>query len=500
MASAYRYVSHYDSYPQVSDMPASSFPKDSALNTTRTEKDLIGHLDIPFNALYGIHTARALDNFTLSERQIAPSLIHAFGYVKEAAARTNHAQGAWAKDSAKANAIFQACQELARGQHDSAMVVDALQGGAGTSTNMNANEVIANRAIQILGGTLGDKTRVSPLEDINLHQSTNDAYPTALKIALITDLQRMTPKLKALIDAFSAKEKEFARTIKIGRTQLQDAVFITLGREMKAYAEVLRRDLSRFKTAEESLYTVNLGGTAIGTGITAPLSYIQAVVPKLAELSGLPLKQADDLVDNTQNVDAFIQVSSALKTCAANLIKITTDLRLLSSGPEAGFNEIILPARQAGSSIMPGKVNPVIPEAVIQIGIRLIGYDHQVTLAASMGILELNAFLPLVADCLTDGIQLLGAAADMLRSKCVEGIAFNETKSQCLKDSPIALLTALVPIVGYDRAVNLVHEAKAKNMSIRQAVLASGIMKEEAFEALLSPECVMRLGSPDQKS
>ncbi|HAX91583.1 MAG TPA: aspartate ammonia-lyase, partial [Rhodospirillaceae bacterium] len=356
----------------------------------RQEKDLLGYGDVPADALFGIHTVRAIENFPITGRDVHPALIHAFGAVKGASAKTNRALGFWAHEPAKADAILQACQEMADGLLDQHIVVDALQGGAGTSTNMNVNEVLANRALQIMGSALGDYTRIHPLDDINMHQSTNDAYPTALKLAVITRLQNLKLCLSALQEAFREKEKQFADIVKIGRTQLQDAVLTTLGREMGAYAEALSRDECRFTHAEKKLRIINLGGTAIGTGMAAPFPYISRATDQLSEMTGQAFIRAPNLIDNTQNADVFVETSGILKTCAATLIKIATDLRLLSSGPDGGFGEIFLPARQAGSSIMPGKVNPVIPETITQAAIRMIGYDHEITIAAMMGNLELN--------------------------------------------------------------------------------------------------------------
>ena len=335
-------------------------------------------------------------------------LARAFGVVKLACARTNRALGVWDGDDAKADAIERACRELADGQLDEHIVVDRLQGGAGTSTNMNVNEVLANRALQILGEPLGDYERVSPLDDLNLHQSTNDTYPTALRLAAIELLHRLEEQIVALQEAFQAKEKEFAHVVKVGRTQYQDAVLTTLGREMGAYAEALNRDRWRIYKCEERLRVVNLGGTAIGTGFAAPRQYIFRVVDVLRELTSIGFARAENLTEATQNADVFVEVSGILKAYAATLLKISGDLRLLSSGPEAGLGEIRLPRRQAGSSIMPGKVNPVIPEAVSQAAMLVFGYDATIATAAGLGSLELNAFLPLVADCLLESLPPAG--------------------------------------------------------------------------------------------
>ena len=366
----------------------------------RRETDLLGTRDVPADALWGIHTLRAMENFPLANRPVHRRLVHAYGAVKLAAARTNHELGRW--DDATSAAIEAACREMIDGQLDQHVVVDALQGGAGTSTNMNVNEVLANRALQLLGRPLGDYDTLNPHDDLNLHQSTNDTYPTALRVAAIFALHDLERKAVALMEAFQEKEKQLADVVKIGRTELQDAVLVTLGREMAAYAEAIARDRWRIYKCEERLRVVNLGGTAIGTGLGAPRQYIFRVVEHLRQITGLGLARAENLVEATQNADAFVEVSGILRTLAANLLKIANDLRLLSSGPHAGLGEIRLPARQAGSSIMPGKVNPVIPEAVAQAAIAVMGHDQMILQAVGGGNLELSQFLPLVADSLLD--------------------------------------------------------------------------------------------------
>jgi len=462
---------------------------------TRNEKDLLGIDKVPAQALYGIHTVRAIQNFPIARRSVHTALIHAFGLVKGASAKTNRMLGAWTGDSPKADAIETACEEMSKGLLDEHIVVDALQGGAGTSTNMNVNEVLANRALQILGCDLGAYDRIAPLDDINLHQSTNDAYPTALKLATIVQLRKLRESVAALQKAFRAKENQFASVVKIGRTQLQDAVLTTLGREMKAYAEALGRDLVRLANCEQQLCAINLGGTAIGTGITAPIAYIAQAADMLHQMTGIAFVRAEDMIDNTQNADVFVEVSGALKTCAATMIKISTDLRLMSSGPDGGLGEIMLPARQAGSTIMPGKVNPVIPEAMTQASLRMIAYDHSITMAASMGNLELNAFLPLLADCLLDGIDLLANGMDSLRKNCVDGIIAHEKRCRSCIEGSTAILTTLVSQIGYSNAVKIVHDAAEQGKTVRQVVIEAGYMREEAFNDMLSPESVMRAGT-----
>ena len=366
---------------------------------TRLEKDLLGTKKIPAEALWGIHTARAVENFPILGKPVHPELIKAYGDVKLACAQTNNELGYW-KDAQKAEAIEKACFEMSQGLLNEHILVDALQGGAGTSTNMNVNEVLANRALQIITKPLGTYETISPLDNINLHQFTNDTYPTALKIAAIKILRKLEHSVLNLQEAFQQKEKEFAHIVKIGRTQLQDPVLTTLGREMSAYAEAFNRDRWRIYKCEERLRVVNLGGTAIGTGLGAPKQFIFRVVDQLRENTNIGLARSENLIDGTQNVDVFVEVSGILKACATNLLIISNDLRLLSSGPDAGFSEINLPQKQAGSSIMPAKINPVIPEAVAQAAMLVMGNDQIITQACSAGNLELNQFMPLIANAL----------------------------------------------------------------------------------------------------
>jgi aspartate ammonia-lyase len=464
----------------------------------RLEHDLLGEAPVPADALHGIHTERALDNFALSGRPPHPELVRAFGTVKLACATTNRALGAWADDPAQADAIERACREMADGLLDAHVVVDLLQGGAGTSTNMNVNEVLANRALEILGEPRGAYDRVSPADDLNLHQSTNDTYPTALRLAAIRLLHELEDRVVALQEAFQAKEQEFAHVVKVGRTQLQDAVLTTLGREMGAYAEALNRDRWRIYKCEERLRVVNLGGTAIGTGFAAPRQYVFRVVDTLRELTSLGFARAENLTEATQNADVFPEVSGILKAHAATLLKVAGDLRLMSSGPEAGLGEIRLPRRQAGSSIMPGKVNPVIPEAVTQVALLVMSYDQTIALAAGMGSLELNPFLPLVAACLLDSLTLLARADETLRRNCVEGIEADEARCRAHVQTSSAVATALVPALGYEGASALVAAALASGRTIRAVVLDEGVLTEEQLDELLTPEAVCRLGMPQQ--
>ena len=466
----------------------------------RTETDLLGQREVPADALWGIHTLRAVENFPLAGRPVHRGLVHAYGAVKLAAARTNHELGAW--DEPKFAAVESACQEMLDGKLDTHVIVDALQGGASTSTNMNVNEVLANRALQLLGRPLGDYAAVNPHDDINLHQSTNDTYPTALRVAAIAALRLLERNVIALFEAFQHKERQFADVVKIGRTELQDAVLVTLGHEMSAYAEPFARDRWRIYKCEERLRVVNLGGTAVGTTVGAPRAYVFRVVEQLRQITGLGLARAENLVEATQNADAFIEVSGILRTLAGNLLKIGNDLRLLSSGPHAGLGEIRLPARQAGSSIMPGKINPVIPEAVVQAAMAVLGHDQVIVQAASAGNLELNAFLPLVADSLLGSLDLLTRACDVFARLCVAGIEAD--RGQCrrhVRDST-ATLTALVERIGYEAAEHLAEHLTGSDeevqQNLRHLVVDHGLLTGEEFDELVSPERVMRLGSPGQ--
>jgi aspartate ammonia-lyase len=462
----------------------------------RIERDPLGEVAVPAGSLHGAHTERALENFPLDGRPVHTELARAYGTVKLACARTNRALGVWAGDDAKADAIERACRELADGLLDDDIVVDRLQGGAGTSTNMNVNEVLANRSLQLLGETPGDYDRVSPLDDLNLHQSTNDTYPTALRLAAIDLLHKLEEQVVSLQEAFQAKEQEFAHVVKVGRTQYQDAVLTTLGREMGAYAEALNRDRWRIYKCEERLRVVNLGGTAIGTGFAAPRQYIFRVVDTLRELTSIGFARAENLTEATQNADVFVEVSGILKAHAMTLFKISGDLRLMSSGPEAGIGEIRLPRRQAGSSIMPGKVNPVIPEAVTQVALLVAGYDGTIAMAAGLGSLELNAFLPLVASCLLQSLSLLARSDEVLRRFCVEGIEADEERCAAHVRASSAAATALVPGIGYDAACDVVAKAAERGSTIRDVVVADDLLTVEQYDELLSAEAVCRLGTP----
>lgn len=465
------------------------------MDQTRTETDWLGEKQIPAGALWGIHTARAVENFPLSGRKVHPELIKAFGEVKLACAQTNIQLGFWKDNSKKSSAIETACFEMSQGLLTEHILIDALQGGAGTSTNMNVNEVIANRTLQILGELPGSYEIISPLGDVNLHQSTNDTYPTALKIAAIRLLRLLEQNVFLLQESFQQNEKEFAHIVKIGRTQLQDAVLTTLGREMGAYAEAFNRDRWRIYKCEERLRVVNLGGTAIGTGLGAPRLFIFKVVDRLRENTGLGLARAENLIDATQNADVFVEVSGILKAHASNLLKISNDLRLLSSGPNAGLGEINLPPRQAGSSIMPGKVNPVIPEAVAQAAMKVMGNDLVITQACSSGNLELNPFMPLIADALLENLTILIAATSVLKEFCVSGITANDNVCREQVENSTATITALIPKIGYEKACEIAKSAKENHISIKAAILLTRLITESEFEEIISPESTCRLGN-----
>jgi aspartate ammonia-lyase len=466
------------------------------MNTTRIEHDLLGERELPAGALWGIHTLRAMENFPLAGRPVHRDLVHAFGAVKLACVRANHELGRW--DERTTEAIGAACEEMIRGELDDQAVVDALQGGAGTSTNMCVNEVLCNRALQLLGHTPGEYAVLHPLDDLNLHQSTNDTYPTALKVAAITLLRRLERSVVALQEAFQRKEKELAGVVKVGRTQMQDAVLTTLGREMSAYAEAFARDRWRIYKCEERLRVINLGGTAIGTGVGAPRRFIFRATEHLRSITGIGLARAENLIEATQNADVFVEVSGILKACAVNLLKVSGDLRLLSSGPDAGLGEINLPPRQAGSSIMPGKVNPVIPEAASQAAMQVMANDQAIAQACALGSLELNPFLPLVADCLCGSLNLLERAATILREHCVDGITANASRCARAVDGATATVTALLPAVGYEMALEIARRAREEGRPVRTVAVDGGYVTEAEFAELTSPEAVTRLGAVER--
>ena len=455
----------------------------------RIEEDSLGKIDVPVHAYWGSHTQRALVNFPLSGLKVNPGLIKALAMVKKAAAMANKELGYI--DELKAGAIIAACMEIIDGKFATQFPLDALQGGAGTSTNMNVNEVVANRAIELLGGARGDYKMVHPLEDVNLHQSTNDAYPTALKIAAICKVRALSEATAKLQGAFQNGETRFARIVKTGRTEMQPAVLMTLGAEFSAWAEALSRDRWRAFKCEERLRVVNIGGTAIGTGIGAPKTYIFLVIEKLREVTGLGLSRGENLPGETANSDSFVEVSAILKAQAATLAKIGNDLRLLNM-----LGEIKLPAMQPGSSIMPGKVNPVICEAAIQCALKVMANDMLVSEAASRATLQINEFMPLLGHALLESADLLTGANAMLRPH-VDGIEADE--AACLAscaNSPTALITAFLPHIGYDRGVELLREFADSGAADFRLFLAQKL-GAKLVEETLSPDAVTALGHKD---
>ncbi len=464
------------------------------MSATRTEKDALGDYPVPAEVLYGIHTRRSMDSTPMAGRPVHHGLIRAYGTVKLACVQTIHELGRW--DAHTYAAIVEACNEMREGLLDAHIKVDALQGGAGTSTNMNVNEVLTNRALQILGHPPGSYDILHPVLDLNCYQSTNDTYPTALRVAAIAGIRLLEQAVIALQEAFEDREKAFADVVKVGRTEMQDAVLTTMGRSMSAYAEAFSRDRWRLYKCEERLRVVNLGGTAIGTGIGAPREYIFRVTDVLRRLTGYGLARAENLVEATQNTDSFVEVSGILKACAANLLKCAGDIRLMASGPDAGLGELTLPALQTGSSIMPGKVNPVIPEAVTQAAIRVVANDLALTQAAALGNLELNAFMPLIADSLLDSLSLLTAACDRFARLCVRGLEVNADRCARHTSGSIATATALVAPLGYKQAESVLAESRATGRAIADILEQGGLMSREAFAALITPESVTRLGSP----
>jgi aspartate ammonia-lyase len=455
---------------------------------------LLGERDVPADALWGVHTLRAAENFLLAGRGVNAWLVRAYGAVKLACARTNRELGHLPDQIA--DAIERACQELASGELSGEIRVDALQGGAGTSTNMNVNEVIANRALVLLGRCPGEYDTIHPLEHVNLHQSTNDTYPTALRVAAIGLAGELERSLVGLLEAFQGKEKQFAHVVKVARTQYQDAVLTTLGREMGAYAEAIGRDRWRVYKCQERLRVVNLGGTAIGTGLGAPRQFIFRAIEHLREITGMGLARAENLIEATQNHDALVEVSGIVSACASSLLKIAGDLRLLSSGPEAGLGEIRLPAVQSGSSIMPGKVNPVIPEAVSQAAMVAMGNHAIIAQACSAGSLELNAFGPLIADRLLETLELLARACDIFRTRCVQGIEADEDRCRAHVDGSTAVATALVEEIGYERVEELIRLASDQpGKCLRDVAVETGALSAEQFDDLVTAERVTALGS-----
>ena len=451
----------------------------------RVEKDSIGTKDVPENVYYGVQSLRAAENFHITGLNMHPEIINSLAYIKKAAAITNCEAGLL--DKRRTQAIVQACDEILEGKFREDFIVDPIQGGAGTSLNMNANEVIANRAIEILGGKKGDYSVVNPNDHVNCGQSTNDVIPTAGKMTSLRLLKKLKKQLLRLHSALEQKADEFDGVIKMGRTQLQDAVPIRLGQEFKAYSVAILRDLNRMDKAMDEMRTLNMGGTAVGTGLNADESYLRRIVPNLSEISGMDLVQAYDLIDATQNLDSFVAVSGAVKACAVTLSKIANDLRLMSSGPRAGFGEINLPAKQNGSSIMPGKVNPVIPEVVNQVAFNAIGNDMTITMAAEAGQLELNAFEPIIFYCLFQSIDTIAYAVNTFVDNCVIGITANETRCRYFVENSVGIITAICPYVGYQKAAEIAKEAIKTGESVRKLIIEKGLLTKEQMDEIMDP-------------
>jgi aspartate ammonia-lyase len=454
----------------------------------RSEHDLLGDRAVPATAYYGVHTLRAVENFPITGTPIAiyPDLIRSLACIKQAAALANHELGLL--DREKTDAIVKACEEIRAGKLHAEFVVDVIQGGAGTSTNMNANEVIANLALEHLGHQRGEYKYLHPNEHVNMSQSTNDVYPTSLKIAAYFGIHHLVDAMAVLRRAFETKAEEFKDVLKMGRTQLQDAVPMTLGQEFSTYAVMLGEDEERLKEAVMLICEINLGATAIGTGITAHPDYAGLVCRRLADITGIPLVTAPNLVEATQDCGAFVQLSGVLKRVAVKLSKTCNDLRLLSSGPRAGLSEINLPPMQAGSSIMPGKVNPVIPEVVNQIAFEVIGNDVTVSFAAEAGQLQLNAFEPIIAHSLFKSVTHLRNGCLTLAERCVKGITANRARLRSMVENSIGVVTALNPYIGYANATEVAQEALISGRSVYELVLEKKLLSKEQLDEILQPE------------
>ena len=462
------------------------------MTLSRLEHDSLGEREVPAERYYGIQTLRALENFSITGIPIShyPRLVHSLAYIKKAAALANMELGLLPLDIGQA--MVTACDEILAGKLHSEFVVDVIQGGAGTSTNMNANEVIANRALELLGHQKGQYEFVHPLNHANLSQSTNDVYPTALRLTLSMKLDGMLREMQTLRNALAAKGAEFASVIKMGRTQMQDAVPMTLGQEFEAWGIMVEEDMARVREAQALIHEINMGATAIGTGLNAHPAYAALVTERLRQVSGVPVIKAQNLVEATQDAGAYVQLSGVLKRVAVKLSKISNDLRLLSSGPRAGLGEINLPPMAPGSSIMPGKVNPVIPEVVNQVAFEVIGNDLTVTMAAEAGQLELNAFEPVIAFNLFRSMDMLGRACRTLAQRCIQGITANREHCRRMVENSIGLVTALNPLLGYEKSAEIAKEALASGRSVTEIVLEKGYLSQEELEEVLSPQSMTK--------
>jgi len=463
---------------------------------TRLEHDLLGEKAVPADAYYGVQTARAMENFHISgvELRLYPNIIKAFAMVKLAAARANFDCGQFSAEIL--HGIEGACQEIIDGKLHDEFRLDVFQGGAGTSTNMNANEVIANRALELMGHAKGEYKHCSPHDHVNGSQSTNDAYPTSLHVGMLLGNVQLMASMKELIAAFRAKGKEFASIVKMGRTQLQDAVPMTLGQEFEAFAETLTGEVRTLEAMQNVLAETNMGATAIGTGLNAPEGYAQKCTDHLAKITGFPIHLAPDLIEATQDTQAFVLYSSCMKSLAIKLSKVCNDLRLLSSGPRCGFRDINLPAKQPGSTIMPGKVNPVIPEVVNMVCFRVIGSDITVTMAAEAGQLQLNVFEPVIAACIFEAQTMFINAARTLRMHCVDGITANADILKHYVEYSIGTVTALNPVIGYDKSTELAAEAMKTGRGILELIREKKVLTEEQIAKVLDPAAMTGQGRP----
>jgi len=458
----------------------------------RTEYDFLGKIEIPDEIYYGVQTTRALDNFIITGHKLNDDFIKSFGIVKAAAATANMRTGRM--PSRIGEAIVQAAIEITYGKLHDQFVVDCIQGGAGTSMNMNTNEVIANRALEILGEKKGDYALISPNNHVNMAQSTNDVMPTAMRICTITKARKLITALEDLATTFIEKGDAFQHILKMGRTHLQDAVPITLGQEFYAYAEAIKRGMKRIRENVKNMHTINMGATAVGTGLNAEPEYIQFVVEEISQLTGERMESADNLVDATQNTDQMAEISSALKVTALALCKIANDIRLMASGPRCGFGELSLPERQPGSSIMPGKINPVIPETVNQVAYQVVGNDLAISLAVENGQFELNVMEPVMAYNLFNSLTILTNVVNTLNYKCVKGIQANEERCREMIDKSVGIVTALLPHIGYEQSSIIAKEALKTGQTVKELVIEKGLLTANQLEIILSPEEMTRPG------
>lgn len=462
------------------------------MNNSRFEHDSVGEKEIPAGAFYGVNSLRACENFPITGHKMHKNLILSLAQIKKACALTNMEVGLLNENIGKA--IIKACDELINGKYADEFIIDSIQGGAGTSANMNANEVIANIALKNSGHELGDYKYINPNDHVNMGQSTNDVYPSAGKLATLYLVDESINYLKNLILELDKKSEEFKDVIKMGRTQLEDAIPITLGQEFKAYSAAIKRDVNRFESAKKELQILNLGGTAIGTGLNANKDYVKKVVPNLAKITNVNLIQAENLIDATQNLDCYVLVSGVIKSCAVNLSKMSNDLRIMNSGPRAGIGEINLPPRQNGSSIMPGKINPVIPEVVNQVAFNIIGNDVTITMASEAGQLELNAFEPVIFHNLFESLDTLIGAVDTLTKNCIKDITANKKEARHYVDHSIGMVTAISPYVGYEIASDIAKEALATGKSIKELIKFHKLIPDDKIDEILDPFKMIKPG------